>query len=94
MLVKIATVLKNQAEYFLDEQRGRVSHFSQDGKKRKQPFEGSPRIVHDEVVRELSRFRSINEVVQSFQVSSDKIQVPKKEKRIFYEFCARGGAVI
>ncbi len=50
----ILTVLKNQAEYFLDEQRGRVSHLSQDGKKRKQPFEGSPRIVHDEVVRELS----------------------------------------
>jgi len=53
-LAKIATVLKKPPGYFLDEQRGRVSHLSQDGNKRKQPFEGSPRILHDEVVRELS----------------------------------------
>jgi len=53
-LVKIATILKKPPGYFLNEQRGRVSHLSQDGNKRKQPFEGSPRIVHDEVVRELS----------------------------------------
>jgi len=48
----------------------------------------------NEVLRKTCQFGSINEVVQSFQVSSDKIQVPKKEKRIFYEFCAGSGAVI